>query len=471
MKNILKSLFVAVVAIMAISCENNAVEDGRLATPEFNYNVTDNTVLVTWGAVEGAAYYEITLVNVATEKTEKLVHRFEDLEFDTEYTINLQAIAADASKRSEVASKNFTIGKRTPPAYREWFPKNSAPAVAISNNGRYVIGGGGMNGFVLDLSTDKMVEYTGYQFYDVADDGTAVGADHTSNTDGDAAILVGDQMVAIDLSSIASKYGMSCATSVTPDGEYVVGWFWEYDETSYYFREYGQVVPFCYDILEDRVTVPPVGERLYNESYATAIKAVDPDRCLLGYEEMNGIRSIIWEDEYTPYEYAYFEYNEEYEPVFSIGDTQNLFSPSGRYVYGYATDYATGFESTLPGVYDRDTDEVYTFNGGYVSAMNDDGYVFINDQPYYLGTTTYVVDINKGEPYINVELEEWLFDEFGVDIASFEPSTDETPGDNLYLEGINTIAVSEDSTVMVGITNTVQGWMTFVIDLNGTPAE
>jgi len=471
MKNIFKMVAVAAVALFALGCEttNEGPKEGQLATPEFTCSVTGNAIMVSWEAVEGAAYYEITISNKATQKTDNTVYRFEDLEYNTEYTIKLQAISTDESKNSQIASQKVTTDELKALQYREWYPKNGAAATAISNNGRWVVGGNDRSGFVLDLSKEEMVEFSGVEFFDVADDGTAVGASFETNQDGTAAILIGDKMVEIDLSSVAVKHGMSCATGITPDATYIVGWFWEYDEANSYFaQQYGAVVPFCYDVLKDRVVVPTEGERIYNENAATAIKAVAPDRTLLGYQQSQGIHSIIWADENTPYEYVYFEYDSSYEPVFSIGDNQNLMSQSGRYIYGKATDFANG-QATMPAVYDRETEQLLTFAGGSVTAMSDQGIAFINDVPYYLGTTSYVVDINKGEPYENIPFEEWIFDTHKVDIASFHPTTDETDGDNLCLEAVITVAVSEDGTKFVGITNTNQGWMTYVVDINGQP--
>lgn len=472
MKNLFNTLLAGVVALMFIGCEEAGKErvEGQLASPEFTCSVSGNAIMVSWEAVEGAAYYEITLSNKATEKTDKTVHRFEDLEYNTEYTVKLQAISADASKNSKIATQKVKTEELLALQYREWYPKNGAAAQAISNNGRWVVGGNDRNGFVLDLSKDEMVEFAGAEFYDVAEDGTAVGASFETNADGNAAILVGDKMVDIDLSSVAVKHGMSCCTGITPDATYIVGWFWEYDEANSYFaQQYGAVIPFCYDVLKDRVTVPTEGERIYNENAATAIRSVAPDRSLLGYQQSQGIHSIVWADESTPYEYVHFEYDDNYEPVFSLGDTQNFFTQSGRYIYGKATDFANG-QVALPAAYDRETKELYTFTGGSVTAMSDQGIVFINDVPYYLGTTSYVVDITKGEPYEQVKFEDWIFDTHKVDIASFNPSTNETDGDGLYMEAVITIGVSEDGTKYLGITNTMQGWLTYVVDINGQPA-
>ena len=472
MKNTIKVLMCAILAFAFVGCTEGGGDDNknRLATPNFSLRVDGNEITVSWEEVDGAAYYEVTLDPGSIEKTDKTIHKFSELQYSTEYKVSVRAIATDAANNSNVDVKKVKTAERIVPQYREFYPSYGAAPTAISNNGRWVVGGNDRCGYVLDLSTDKMVEFSNAEFYDVADDGTAVGSDHSENMEGNAAILIGDKMVAIDLSELASNYGMSCATGITPDGEYVVGWYWEYDESCYYSQQYGMVIPFCYDVIKNKVTVPEVGDRLYNEVAATSIKAVAPDRTLLGYEQSQGIHSIIWADEYTPFEYLYFEYDEQYNPVFSLGDTQNLFSQTGRYIYGKAVDYAAG-QNIYAAAYDRETQSLMTFAGGSVTAMSDNGVVFINDVPYYLGTTSYVVDITKGEPYEWIEFEEWVFDEHDVDIASFEPTTDTDDTDNLLLEGVITVAVSENGRVIVGMTNTDMGWMTYVVDLDGAPVN
>ena len=471
MKNTIKVLMCAILAFAFVGCTEGGGDDNknRLATPNFSLRVDGNEITVSWEEVVGAAYYEVTLDPGSIEKTDKTIHKFSELQYSTEYKVSVRAIATDATNNSNVDVKKVKTAERIVPQYREFYPSYGAAPTAISNNGRWVVGGNDRCGYVLDLSTDKMVEFASAEFYDVADDGTAVGSDHSENMDGNAAILIGDKMVAIDLSELASNYGMSCATGITPDGEYVVGWYWEYDESSYYSQQYGMVIPFCYDVIKNKVTVPEVGNRLYNEVAATSIKAVAPDRTLLGYEQSEGIFSIVWSDEYTPFEYVYFDYDDQYNPVYGLGDTQNLFSQTGRYIYGKAVDYTSS--QGIAAAYDRETQSLMTFAGGSVTAMSDNGVAFINDVPYYLGTTSYVVDVTKGEPYEWIEFEEWVFDEHDVDIASFEPTTDTDDSDGLLLEAVITVAVSENGRVIVGMTNTDMGWMTYVVDLDGAPVN
>ena len=469
MKKFIYSLFAAIIAFMAISCETPAGpnNDNRLQTPAFTLNVQGNSIVVAWEKVTGAAYYEVALDPGSIEKTDKTVHKFDELQYNTEYTIYVRAIATDEAKNSNVTKKTIKTEERIVPAYREFIPKYGASAQAISNNGRWVVGAFGRMGYLLDLSTDNMVEFPTAELYDVSDNGTAVGSDHSENPQGDAAILFGDTIVQIKgIKELASVYGMSCATGITPDGEYVVGWFHDYDETSYYGQMYGYVIPFCYDVIKERITIPAVGNRIYNEAAATSIKSVSPERELLGCEQSEGIHNIVWKDEYTPFEYVYFQYNDLYEPLFSIGDLQNFFTQSGRYVYGKAIDYAFG-QATHAVAYDRTTETMYTFTGGAVTAMSDNGIAFLNDTPYYLGTTSYVIDINKGEPYAWMTLEQWLKEEHSIDVGIFEPTLNETADDDLYLEGIIVVGTSEDGRTIVGITNTMAGWVTFVVDLDG----
>lgn len=471
MKRLLNLFFVGMIAIMASSCETNEPADNsQLATPEISLHVEGNSIIVTWGKIAGAAYYEVTINPGETAKTDQTTYRFDNLEFNTEYTVSVKAISPEESKSSESNTKSIKTAEHIVPQYREWYSMYSAAPQAISNNGQYVVGANDRMGFWLNLSDDTMIDFQSIELYDVADNGIAVGSDHTENPDGNAVMYVDGQMVAIDLTEFAVNYGMSCATGITPDGEYVVGWYWEYDESCYYAQQYGMVIPFCYDVAKKKVSVPEVGQRLYNESYATAIWGVAPDRSLLGYEQtVGGIQSIVWADEYTPFEYVFFEYDSEYNPTFGFGDTQNRLSQEGRYIYGKAVDYSFG-ETSVAAAYDRQTKTLMTFTGGSVTAMTDSGIAFLNDVPYYIGTTSYVIDTTKGEPYAWSPLEEWLKSEHNIDVASFEPTTDTDPESELVLEGIIVVGVSEDGSKILGMTNTDMGWMTFVVDLNGVPA-
>lgn len=471
MKNTIKFLMCAILAIAFVGCTESGEggNDGRLPAPVFTANVEGNMITVAWEEVAGAAYYEVALSPGSIESTDKLIHRFEELEYNTEYTVSVRAISPNEAKSSEAASTKVSTEERIAPQYREWYPQYGAAPQAISNNGRWVVGGNDRMGYILDLGKDKMVEYQSMELYDVSDSGIAVGSDHSENPDGNAVIVIDGQNVEIDLSNVSVNVGMSCATSITPDGEYVAGWYWEYDESAHYAQMYGMVVPFCYDIMKDKVTIPEVGQRLYNEAYATAIWGVAPDRSLLGYEQSQGIHSIIWEDEYTPFEYAYFQYDAEYNPTFSLGDTQNRLSQTGRYIYGKAVDYSVG-QSPVAAAYDRETETLMTFTGGSVTAMADNGIAFLNDVPYYIGTTSYVININDGEPYAWTELETWLLAQHEIDLASFEPTTNTDDSDDLLLEGVIVIGASENGRIILGMTNTEFGWMTFVVDLDGAPA-
>ena len=463
MKLLLKSLFVTALVAVVMGCTKNGADNGNsLTTPEFTANSNENSIVVSWTAVTGAAYYEIKLDEGAAEKTDKLVHVFEGLQWGKTYTVALRAVSANEQTiaSSEFKTKTITIAERTAPVYREWYPQNNVPASAISNNGRWVVGGYERQGMIIDLTTDEVTMVESFEFMDVDDSGVAVGSYHGEAMDGVAALYIDGTAVTVDLSNLTPNNSMSCLTGITPDGTYAIGWYWEYDSSSYYAGLYGSIVPFCYDIIKDKVTTPAAADRLYNEIGGISLSSVAPDRTILGCEQSYAMFSVLWKDEYTPYEYICFEYDADYNPTFSFGDTQNRMSQNGKFVYGIGKTFLEGGygETGQPAAYNCETGELYLFSGvGSVTAMTDDGIAFLNDVPYYLGTTSFVIDVNKGEPYEQKPIIDYLLDEYSIDLY------------NYIQEGVITIGTSQDGRKLLGITNTDSGWLTYVIDLDGAP--
>lgn len=451
MKNLSKMLLCAIAAIAAFACTTDTPAGEGLQAPNFKLSVTDNTILVSWDAVAGAAYYEVSLDNGEPERTDKTVHRFEGLAYEKEYSVSLAAVSAD--EKSEVVTKTATIGARTVPAYREWYPLNNASATAISDNGRWVVGGSDHQGMIINLNTDELVLTENVELYDVANDGTAVGAYFVDSLDGEAAIYINGKVEKIDLSELTTS-NMSCLTGITPDGEYIVGWWWENDEKSYYGSLFGMIVPFCYDVLKDSVTVPEAGQLPY-EIYGLAACGVTPDRRIIGNAQSAGpMHIVMWDDEYTPYRSLCLEYNDDYTPALAFGDGNSRFSANGNYICGIAKTFEFG-EAQQPAVYDCTTGEVIAMTGiGQATCVTDDGIAFLNDAPYYLGITSYVVDL-KGDIETQTPIVDWLLDEHSVDLF------------NYIKEGVITIGASADGRTLLGITNTDQGWVSYVINLDG----
>lgn len=449
----------SMVAIFAFACENgDPVQDpNRLATPEFTANVQLNSVIITWNPVAGAAYYEIVINDNAEEtiRTDINTHLIENLMWGEQYTISLTAISAnpEEKKNSEAYTATITIPERVVPAYREWF---SVPATAISNNGRWTVGGYDRQGMIIDLLTDEMTQVADFELYDIADNGVAVGSSHRNNPDGSAAYYIDGEAYEVDLGALPSNLYCSCLTAITPDGEYAVGWFYDYDDT-YYTRLYGTIVPFTYNLTTERVTVPAINDAMpyAHQLSAIALKGVTPERELLGYEQSVGIFSIFWSDEQTPFEYVHFEYESDYTPVECLGDTQNLMSQSGRYIFGKGSKFAGNSYTEYPAVYDRQTNTMMWFEGGSVTAMGDNGIAFINDAPYYMGTTSYIVDTNDNLE-VQTPIVDWLKIYHNLDLENYIP------------DGIIVIGVSADNNTIIGIVNTDSGWITCAISLNGT---
>lgn len=462
MKRIFTLLAVGVIAIMAYSCEKAeqpSKQGDALPAPEFSANANENSITVSWTAVEGAAYYQIGLNNEEPVRTDKTVHRFDDLKYETTYTVKLQAIAADATKNSEIATQEVVIAARVVPVYREWYPQNGATAAAISDNGRYVVGSFDRQGMIIDLNTDELIMIENFDCLDVADDGVIVGATYEDSQSGEAAMYINGESFKLDLSEL-TKSDMSSLQAVTPDGLFAVGWWWEYDAESYYGKMYETIVPFAYDVLKDRIIVLEAGDTLYGVG-AVSPYAVSPDHKIVGCEQGYAMMAVMWEDEYSKFTYPLFEYDSEYRPTLSFGDTQVRMTPNAKYIYSVAKTYPEGGgEVAQPACYNLETRELSTFEGtcfnGSITAMTDDGIAFLNDVPFYLGTTSYVVDV-VNNPEKQTPIIDWMLDEHGFDLY------------NYIKEGVITIGASADGRTILGITNTDMGWLTYVIDLDGEP--
>lgn len=460
MKNIFTLFAAGIIALMAIGCDKTepAEQQGSLKTPEFSANANDNSITVSWTVVEGAAYYEIWLNNDEPTKTDKIVHRFDGLKWNTEYTVNLKAVGTDGSG-SKVASQKVAIAVRKVPVYREWYPQNGSTATAISDNGRYVVGCFDRQGMIIDLETDELTMIENFDCLDVADDGVIVGATYEDSQSGEAAMYINGKSIKLDLSEL-TKSDMSSFQAVTPDGLFAVGWWWEYDNESYYGKMYETLVPFAYDVLKDRIIVLEAGETLYGVG-AVSPYGVTADRRIVGCEQGYAMMAVVWEDEYSKFTYPVFEYDSEYRPTLSFGDTQVRMTPNGKYIYSVAKTYPEGGgEVAQPACYNLETKELTTFEGtcfkGSVTAMTNDGIAFLNDVPFYLGTTSYVVDLNDPE-LEQVPIIDWMIDEHGFNVYDYIP------------EGVITIGASADGRKILGITNTDMGWLTYVLDLDGEP--
>lgn len=464
MKNIFKTILCAIIAIVAISCETTTENKGnRLATPNVGMNIIENRAILSWEAVDYAAYYEVSVTNGESGRTDECSFLVSNLTYGETYTAKVTAIAADQNtySNSEPAVVEINVPARVVPQYREWYPTNGAAGSAISNNGRYVVGAFDRQGFILDLNTDIITELPSMELYDVADNGIAVGSSHGAVPDGVPAIYEGGEVIEINVSDIAENLSMGAFTSITPDGKYAVGWLWDNAQT-YYTENFGEYFPICYELTTGMLSIPAPSESMfyYSNLAGVAPKAVAPDRTILGYETSLDIFSIIWNSESQPYEYVHFLYDSEYTPQECIGDSQNLFTPNARYIYGKGKKYdEEGIPTEYPAAFDRETGEVMWFEGGYVSAMTDDGIVFINDVPYYIGTTSYIVDIKSGDYVKQTPITDWLAMEYGIGLSDYIP------------DGIIIIGTSEDGKTLLGITNTMEGWVTCVIKVDGAAME
>lgn len=471
MKNTIKLLMCAVMAFCFASC---TPEDGTEGNNSFafNLNLQENTLLVSWKAVESAVYYEIQLNDENAIKTDKNVHKFEGLAYDSTYKVTLKALSA-TGKAIKVGTKSITIAPLKIYAYREF--AHYAAASAISHNGKWVTGGRDMSGMIINLATNEMITTEYFEGYDIDNNGVAVGSYHGTYSNGVAAMFVNGEVIEIDLSNITENNDFSCLTGISPDGSYAVGWYCNYDgDNTYYARIYGGCIPFCYDVITNSVTVPAhMLNPIYNDG-AMCLYDIAADGTLLGLDQQYIHINVVWENENTPYEYVLLDVEEETKkPLYAMGDQQNRLTASGRYLYGSSQDYSTGNQVNIPSVFDLDTNTRYTYDSfGKVSAMSDDGTVFVYDVEFGNTGNNYVTTLDKGAASDLQLLEEWLYTEHDIDVAVYEPLTNVNIEDNSYmLDGTNVIATSADGRTLLAITQTIEGWVTSVISLDGEKKE
>lgn len=469
MKNTIKLLMCAVMALCFASCTPES--ETPATTLNFGVNVHENDITVVWDAVTSAVYYEVQLNDNEAIKTDKTSHKFEDVAYDATYTISLQALDATGNVLAS-DSKTVTVGPRETPAYREWV--SAIPATAISDNAQWAVGAMGTDGIIIDLTTDEMTEIYSLALYDVDNNGVGVGSYHGLIPEGVAAMYVDGEVIEVDLSAITKNNSFSALTSITPDGSYAVGWYAAYENDAY-AAAYGQFIPFCYDVVKNKVSVPEPGSRLYNEG-ALTLHSVAPDRSILGCDQAftgnggNIMLNTIWEDEYTPYTYIHFTYDASYQPIEAMGDLNNRFSASGRYIYGNTTDIIAqeNKATTCPAIFDRESNEIHKYaSTGSVTAMTDEGVVFINTVPYGSGITAYVTDLTNSDPSAFVTLEEWLYIEHNIDLSSIETGNNTDPDNDIILDGVIVMNASADGRTILAQTNSMAGWVSTVIYLDG----
>ena len=470
MKNFFKLLFVSIALVAVVGCEqgdangNNGDDNKKnmLPTPDATATVVENEIIVTWEPIEFAIRYELTLNGGEAVSADASPYRFDDLDYGTEYIITVVAISADESVKANSEPKTLTveIPALEVPVYREWY--SASAALAISNSGRWVVGGFQHNGFIYDLQNNKQTDLPGYEFTDIADNGVAVGAYFPTEDSGGVAMYYKDgERFEIDLGELPSNLYASNLTGITPDGEYAVGWYWDYDNT-YYTERFGLIVPFAYDLVAHKVIM--LNEDTLYAQYRTATQtyAVDPNRAILGLEQSDlGMFGIIWESDDADWEYVYMEVDDIRKPIKAFGSVGGgYFSPNGRYVYSAGAEYKNNVNTNCAAAYDRQTKQMLWFESlrdGAVTAMTEDGIAFLNDVSAGFGTTSFVIDTNKSMDDVK-RIEEWLLEEHNIDIADY------------LQDGIIMMGTSADGRTLLGMTNTMEyGWVNFVICLDGVP--
>ncbi len=468
MKQLFNLLLSGIVLLALAGCNEEPTPGiPQLETPVVGHLVDNNNVTLTWSAVENALYYTVSVNEEEPTIVEGTSYVVRGLAWATTHKFYVKAVSPNESAllSSEAAVVEVTLGGRIVPAYREWYAQNGAAAVAISNNGRYVVGAFDRQGFILDLNTDILTTVSNMEFSDVSDDGLAVGTNYESGI-GQAAYYIDGQIHDIDISKYLSapeNLDSASLDAITPDGKLAVGWFFEYGTTEY-TSQCGMMVPIVYNLETNELSMPAIGELAYeinpydaSEDVQIGIvaKCIAPDGKILGYDYSVDMFSIVWSAWNEPFEYVHLEKKDNSMPLESLGDSQNRMSQNGTYAYGKGKDFSTGYANEFAAAYNLKTDEFIKCAGAQITAMTDDGIAFINDAPYYMGETSYIIDVMSEDLETLTPIADWLLEEHDLDLTEQIPY------------GVIIVGASEDGKTIVGTANTENGWVSCVICLDG----
>lgn len=95
--------------LLALAVPTMAVAQDPLATPSVSASVEDNTVILSWDAVENAAYYEVTAGSDSPVVVNETTYTFTG-KYETEYAFSVVAMPADETKFTPSLAGN-TVAK------------------------------------------------------------------------------------------------------------------------------------------------------------------------------------------------------------------------------------------------------------------------------------------------------------------------------------------------------------------------
>lgn len=282
-----------------------------------------------------------------------------------------------------------------------------AAPVAISDNGRYVVGNFTENSYIYDIYTDELKELEGLILHDIADDGTAYGTDLSKYP----VIYKNGEVTPVSVSgdvAEASFYGVS------PDGSKAVGYT---ADAAYNFTA------FVYE--NGTVKTLEIGNGPDGQPAAMGVaRGIGSNGVINGYVlDANWMEvSALWGADYTYDMYVgpSMEWNETSAWWrYIYGSMLNYISPNGRFIIGNITDCGEdGWGATLyTYVYNTETKEMHSFlTSDYqdmrADAVTSDGLFFLSDVTMGFSSVPYVSELDGSGVKT---LESYLKDKFGYE--------------------------------------------------------
>lgn len=433
--NLYKRIRTAMLAVAlvagATACDDDEPEGlPRLAAPQLSVEKTSSSFTVTWPAVDNAASYAYIVGDEEQQTTAECQIERTGLTAGTRFTVKVKAVSGDAKRYSDSkwASVEVDIEQSAFKPYRQWTASNNAGPVAISDNGRYVVGSYQDNAFFLDLETEKFTEMFA-DFADVSDAGKAVGTSQAGfigyYQNGEWSYLT----IPSDIKG--SDDEESGLLAIAPDGSFAVGYHMASSDVSTPASEkFGMMIPL-YVSGESVSTLPEAAEgSLFLPYYGTYGQHIASDGTILGtcVCDAAGEVNVLWTSPTENCRPVHLIGSPEGDyPVEGFINMENEITCKGRYVYGKGEKDMDGdtWTEIYPAFYDRTTGEATFITDedavaeGFITCMTDDGVAFLNDTLQGTANQIYVWEngqLSKFQDWLAAGYDFPLQDEYGNDI-------------------------------------------------------
>ena len=317
--------------------------------------------------------------------------KYEKINWFTNYYAYAVQITLDGEKYVAHTTTAVSEASKAVRHYIEFNAEQDCAPMAISDNGRYVVGQSMESSYIYDIYTDKLEYISGAMLYDISDNGVAYG----TNTVFQAVKYENGEIIPIALPEGALE---ACLFSVSPDGKKAVGYM---ADENYYFQ------PLVIDNMSASFLEKGKGPDDL-EVAACVCRAIGSNGMIAGYSitaDWNEM-SCYWDANGKFQMFGVQDMKDSFNAETGyydliIGNMFTMMSPNGKYI---ASNYVQADPNDVwttymyPYLYNTETKELTyvdasvcsDFDYTRVDAVSSSGMVFIGDVDMGFSSAPYV---------------------------------------------------------------------------------